>query len=129
MNTSHSDAALDVVRRLNEAWRAGRAEALASLFHERAVIVDAMHEALAEGREACVESYRTFASSATVEAYEGGAPAVRVFGSTAVVTYPFEMVYRTGGVSYREAGSDALVLTRAGEQWQVVWRQLVWHAV
>lgn len=115
-----------MVHRLNRAWQSGRIDDLAPLFHEQAVIVDSTHELLAEGRSACVESYRTFVASATVEVYEEGEAGVRMVGPVAFVTVPFEMAYRTGGGSYREAGSDALALVWEDDRWQVVWRQLVW---
>jgi hypothetical protein len=113
------------VQRLNEAWRTNRLERLPALFHEQAVIVDATHQRLATGRAACVESYRAFVSSATIEAYSEEAPTVTLFGQTAVVSYPFRIRYTISGQGYEETGSDCLVLTHEPSGWLVVWRQLV----
>jgi hypothetical protein len=118
----------DVVRRLNEAWRTGRFERMPALFHEQAVIVDAAHQPLAQGRTACVESYRGFVASAAVEEYAEEAPTIARFEGTAVVSYPFRIRYTIGGQSYHETGSDCLVLTHAPSGWLIVWRQLVWRA-
>ncbi|HEU5305453.1 MAG TPA: nuclear transport factor 2 family protein [Gemmatimonadales bacterium] len=117
-----------VVQRINTAWRTNQLEALPALFHEQAVIVDAGHRPLAVGRAACVESYRAFVTSATVESYSEESPAVARFGATAVVSYPFQVSYTTGGLRYSEVGSDCLVLTRGAEGWVVVWRQVIWRA-
>jgi hypothetical protein len=117
-----------VVQRLNAAWRLRELDALPALFHERAVIVDAGHQRLATGRAACVESYRTFVMSATVEAYQEGPPTVDRFEGSAVVTYPFEIRYSTDGQTYTEAGTDCLLLEWSTAGWVIVWRQLIWRA-
>lgn len=129
MTVADPQAPQDVIRRLNEAWRAGRPDDLAAFFHQEAVIVDGSHRIVAEGRQACVESYRAFISSATIEAYQEGAPEVRLLGPAALVSYPFEITYRTGGQSYHESGSDAFLLVRQAAGWTVAWRQLIWGAV
>jgi hypothetical protein len=128
VNAAETEA-WSVVQRLNEAWRTGRLEVLPALFHEHAVIVDATHQQLAIGREACVESYRAFVTSTSVRAYAEETPTVDVWGCTAVVSYPFRIRYTVGERSYDEAGNDCLVLTRDTSGWQVVWRQLVWRAI
>jgi hypothetical protein len=119
---------LNVVQRLNAAWRGNQIDALPQFFHTKALIVDQGHQPLAVGRDACVESYRAFVSSATVEAYTEGTPKVAQFEGTAVVSYPFEIRYTMGSKIYSESGSDCLVLERTPEAWVVVWRQVVWRA-
>ena len=76
------------MQRLNAGWRLHELDALPALFHERAVIVDAAHQRLAMGRAACVESYRAFVTSVTVETYQEGPPTVDRFEGSAVVTGP-----------------------------------------
>jgi hypothetical protein len=118
-----------VVDQLNAAWRAGRFEEISPIFHQQAVIVDGEHRRQTEGRGACVESYRAFVTAAIVEEYGEGPLHIDLFGSTAVVTYSFTIQYLMGGKGYLEAGVDCLVLGRQGsEQWQVLWRQVVWRA-
>lgn len=121
-----ADGPYATVQRLNAAWRLQQLDSLPPLFHERAVIVDAAHQRLAVGRAACVESYRAFVTSATVEAYEAGPPTVDQFERSAAVTYPFEIRYTTQGKTYTEAGTDCLLLERSATDWVVVWRQLIW---
>jgi ketosteroid isomerase-like protein len=130
MRGREADAAAvrDGVRALTRAWRTKQLDLLPALFHERAVIVDVTHGRLAVGKEACVESYRAFVRMADVEAYDEGEPVIDLFESTAVVVYPFQMRYRSGGQSYTESGSDCLVWERGPQGWQVVWRQLVWRS-
>jgi hypothetical protein len=115
------------VQRVNAAWRHRQVDALPPLFHERAVIVDGGHQRLAVGREACVESYRAFVASATVEEYTEGTAVVDEFGSCAIVTYPFEIRYTVEGRVYSEAGTDSLVLDSSTGPWVVAWRQVVWR--
>lgn len=117
-----------VIQRLNAAWQANQLEALPALFHEHAVMVDATHQPLAVGRAACVESYRAFVSSVTVESYSEEAPAITLFGAAAVVSYSFRIRYGAGGRTHAETGSDCYVLTREPVGWVVAWRQLVWRA-
>ena len=125
--TATETEAWRVVQRVNEAWRTNRLEVLPALFHVDAVIVDATHLPLAVGRAACVDSYRAFVTSATVEAYTEGAPTVTLFGAAAVVSYPFQIGYSIGGQTYSETGSDCLMLVRGSQGWLVAWRQLVWR--
>jgi hypothetical protein len=116
-----------LVQRLNAAWRSQQLDTLAALFHERAVIVDGVHQRVAVGRAACIESYRAFVASATVEDYREGPPSVDEFEDCAVVTYPFEICYTAQGKTYNEAGTDCLLLECSTAEWVVVWRQLVWR--
>jgi uncharacterized protein (TIGR02246 family) len=122
---SNSEQAVrDVVAKINAAWRLRRFDGLAECFHEDAVIVGPGYVEMARGREKCVESYRDFASSATVLSYSESTPSLWIWEATAVCTYSWEMQYQSqGGVSH-EAGTDQLVLALVDGRWQVVWRYL-----
>jgi ketosteroid isomerase-like protein len=116
--------AWEAVKRINAAWREGQPERLAELFHERMAIVGPDGQRYAEGRDACVESYRTFCEQATVTGYNELDPIVDVYNHVAVVSYGFDIDYTLDGKAARESGQDFFVLERDGDGWLAVWRQL-----
>lgn len=128
MSPPHGDereAVAAILRAITAAWREGRADDLAPLFHERMVIAGPEHKAYASGRAACVESYREFAANAAVTAYNETAPTIHVWGDTAVASYAWSMTWRRDGAPSTETGTDQFVLGREQERWQVLYRLLL----
>jgi ketosteroid isomerase-like protein len=119
------EAVAAILRAITAAWRDGRADDLVPLFHERMVIAGSECEIHASGRAACVESYREFAANAAVTAYDESAPAIHVWGDTAVASYAWTMTWRRDGAPSAEAGTDQFVLGREQERWQVLHRLLL----
>jgi uncharacterized protein (TIGR02246 family) len=113
-----------VIERINAAWRAGRANDSAPLFHADAIILAPNGERVV-GREAVIRSYVEFTAAAAIDEYTESDYTVDVFGATAVVAYRWQMAWRAGGESYRERGRDVFVLTRGAAGWQVAWRTLL----
>jgi uncharacterized protein (TIGR02246 family) len=113
-----------VVERINAAWRAGRAEEAAPLFHPDVILVTPNGERLV-GRDAMVRSYAEFAAAAIVDEYAESRHEVDLVGATAWVSYHWEMAWRVGGDSYRERGRDVFLLARENDGWLVVRRQLI----
>jgi hypothetical protein len=68
MNLPHTSPA-GVLAALNRAWVTGRLEDLGLLLHPRSVIVGHDLVRLAEGRDACVASYRDFLATVTVHTF------------------------------------------------------------
>lgn len=113
--------AWDVVRGINAAWVQNRTEELRDLLHASIVFVSPGGEAV-RGQEACIATYRDFIVRTKVLRFEELAPAVDVFGETAVVTYDFEIFFEYGGTWTTERGSEVFVLVKDGGRWRAVWR-------
>ena len=114
-----------LVKKINAAWLAGRAEELAQYFHENMVIVAPGFEHRAEGRDACIESYKDFWRQAVVREYSESEASVERWRNTAVASYTLGMAYEMGGQSFRESGRDILVFVREQETWLAVWRTMI----
>ena len=119
------DLIQDLLRRISNSWLNREFDALRELFHEKMVIVRPTFHERSEGRESCVQSYRTFAENAVVENYEESDHQIDICGSSAVASYHFDLTYQMGGRRFRETGRDLVVLTLEGQQWQVAWRTLI----
>jgi hypothetical protein len=118
-----SDAALDLVRSINEAWAQGRArEALPEMFIEEAVIVGPDLTRLAVGREECVQSYVEFASTVDLIEFDEFDHRVDSFGNAAVVDYAYRAVYRRDGEELTDYGRDVILAVDTAAGWRVAWR-------
>ncbi len=114
---------------LSAAWRERRYDDLADLFAEDMVFALPGFAGRLEGAAAVVASYREFMERATLTAYEEGAPAVDVWGETAVASYRWDMAWLAGGAQNREAGHDIFVFRRAAASgpWRAVWRTMTFE--
>jgi len=115
----------DIVRRINAAWLDNQPEKLLELFHDRMVIVGSGGNRYGEGKDLCVDSYRSFIQSAKIAHFHETDPRVDVFDTVAIVSYGFEIEYTMDNKTLREGGRDTFVLERFGGQWLAVWRQMV----
>ncbi len=113
------------VKRINEAWRHDRTEELNQYFHPDMIIVGPGFKVAAKGKAACVKSYEDFVHSAMVHEYRDTDPVVEVWGSTAVATYDWEVVWEVDGEVSREVGHDQFVFTREDDEWRAVWRAVL----
>ncbi len=116
----------ELIRAMNDAWLKGPAAEiparLAPCFHENAVIRGADLEAVASGRDACIQSYVDFVGQAVIRECTLDEPEIDLAGGTATAVYHWEMTYELGGEQYSEAGADVLVLARTDGRWLVTWR-------
>ena len=119
------DGPWKVVQKINKMWRSGDVDGLGELFHPDAVVVHPGFEDRAQGRAACVDSYREFAGLTTVTRLDEFDQQVDVVGDTAVVTYGFRIDYEMDGKANTDRGHDVFVLKRGGGGWKVVWRTVV----
>jgi uncharacterized protein (TIGR02246 family) len=114
---------LELTRAINVAWIEGRAaEMLPDLLTEDAVIVGPGLERLAEGRDACVESYVAFAAATDLVEFEEFDHHVDSFGPAAVVDYAYRAVYRRDGEEVTDYGRDVILAVEADRQWRAAWR-------
>jgi hypothetical protein len=112
-----------LVRAINEAWIHGHAaEELPELFTAEAVIVGPDLERLADGRDACVESYVQFADGTDLLEFEEFDHRVDEFGPAAVVDYAYRAVYRRADEELTDYGRDVIVTVRSDAGWQAAWR-------
>lgn len=120
-----SEAVRETIAALTRAWLEGRFDELAGYFHPEVVVVAPGGAGRAEGREACVASYREFMTIAVVHEFVPEPPQVDAWESAAVALCPFTIAYEMGGAEYREKGTDLLVLTNEAGAWQVRWRTMI----
>lgn len=122
---SLQEQVLELLRSLNQAWLAGRFGELGGCFHEDVVVVPPGFQQRMQGRDPCVQSYRKFATHATVLELNTSMMQVNCWGETAVASYRFEITYRRGGKELKEAGREIFVLIRENRKVQAVWRTMV----
>jgi uncharacterized protein (TIGR02246 family) len=125
MSDASSQPIRAVLAALTKAWRTGRTEDIAALLHPAVVFVLPDFKGRAEGKTACVATYDEFLRAALVLRYEEQAPAVDVFGDTAVATFRWEMAWEVGGQRSEDTGHDVYVLVRTEGHWLIAWRTLV----
>jgi uncharacterized protein (TIGR02246 family) len=114
---------LELSRAINEAWVDGRAaETLPGLFTEDAVIVGPGLERLAEGRDACVETYVAFVETTELVEFEEFDHRVDSFGPAAVVDYAYKAVYRRDGEERTDYGRDVILAVETDSGWRAAWR-------
>lgn len=111
-----------VIARIDAAWRDKQFDGVEACFHPDAVVVGPGYTEVARGRAACVESYREFATNARVLHYAESAHQLRVWKTTAVYTYGWTMTFERDQGPVHEKGTDQMVLQKAADGWQVVWR-------
>ncbi len=116
------DALVALIQEANDAWRAGRPEAVASLFHEDAVLASPTGDVIARGRDAIVQSYVDFCRVARTIAFEASGFDVHAVGDTAIVRYTFDVTYEMEGVTSVERGHEILTFVGEGDSWRAMWR-------
>ena len=119
------DAVAGALRRISDAWTSSDPTQMRDVLDPDVVFVQPRFAARSEGRDAAIQSYRAFTSSATLHAYAESDLSIDVRGHAAVVTYRFEIDYEMGGERLVETGRDLFVFDRAGTRWRAVWRLLM----
>ena len=115
----------EIVRNINDAWLHGRFDELRDYFHPDVVLAQPGVAKRMVGRNALIDSYRQFATSATIHSFTTGDVQVDGGGDSAVTTMPWEMDYTIEGQRYQERGWDLLVFGKREGRWVVVWRTVV----
>jgi hypothetical protein len=126
-NEDHREEVRITLGRISAAWQDRRYQELAILFDEHIIMVLPGLSARIEGRAAVVESYVEFMEHAAVGEYFEDAPAIDVWGDTAIASYRWEMTWVSGGISESAAGYDVFTFSRRtdGDQaWRAVWRTM-----
>jgi hypothetical protein len=113
-----------VISRISAAWREKFFSGLDECFHEDAVILGPGYVEFARGRSKCAESYREFATNASVLSYSESNPHLQIWDCTAVYTFCWEMIYQRESNSHYETGTDQMVFQLSSSGWQLVWRYI-----
>jgi nuclear transport factor 2 (NTF2) superfamily protein len=113
------------MRRINQAWRAGRVEDLAPMVHPEILMVFPGFAGRISGREAFLAGFRDFSQNATVHEFREQDHQIDIAGNTAVINFSYEMVYERSGERYRATGRDLWIFERHGVAWLAVWRTML----
>jgi len=118
-----------VIEAINAAWSGGDADAIPArlrpLFGASMTIVGPGMRAMANGREASIESYADFVRVADISLFQAEPATVQIEDGTAIATYRWRLCYGIEGTDYDETGHDVFVLRRDGERWIAVWRAML----
>ena len=110
---------------INEAWIAGRWSELAEYFHEDMVISKPGQERRGCGKQACLDSYKSFVDRAVVRGFEASDHQIDVWDDTAVASYRFEISYQMNGQDHRDTGIELYVFIHQYGRWLAIWRTLI----
>ena len=115
----------EAMRAINQAWLQGRVDDMAPALHPEIVMVFPRFSGQMRGREPFLSGFRDFVQSATLHGFHDHDHQVDVVGDTAVITFPYEMVYTRSGERYRATGRDLWIFQKQGAAWVAVWRTMM----
>jgi len=122
MHAANSPGA--AIDQINRAWLHGRAADLEPLLHPQIVMVLPGFSGRSQGREAFLAGFEDFCQGAKIEQFRELDRQVEEIGSTAVVTFRYEMTYSRDR-RYRCTGRDIWVLAADAGVWLAVWRTML----
>ena len=115
----------DTMSRINRAWLDGRVDDMAPALHPEIVVMFPGFSGQAQGRDNFLAGFSDFVLNATVHEFHEGDHQIDIVGDTAVVTYPYEMLYERSGRRNRATGRDLWILQRDGTAWIAIWRTML----
>jgi ketosteroid isomerase-like protein len=110
----------ETVVALNRCWTGGDTAGLREYFHESMVAITPVERKPLVGGAACVAAWTGFANTARILAWRTPEARVRVYSTSAVVTYLYEMECEMGGRRLQLAGRDMMLLIKESGRWRVV---------
>ena len=122
---SASESVAAVMRRINQAWLDGRVDDLRPMLHPEMVMVFPGFQGRAHGREALLDGFRDFCQNAKIHEFHDRGYEIDEAHDTAVVTFPYDMIYERDGKKYKASGRDLWVFQRQGDTWIAVWRTML----
>jgi hypothetical protein len=122
---SASRGVADAMRAINQAWLHGRVDDMTPALHPEIVMVFPGFSGQMRGREALLAGFRDFVESATIHEFHDRDHQIDVVGDTAVITFPYEMIYTRSGERYRAGGRDVWIFQKQGAGWVAVWRTMM----
>jgi len=119
------DEVVGIMRRINQAWLAGRVDDLVPLVHSEIVMVFPGFAGRVQGRESFLAGFSDFCQQARIHEYHERDHQVDVAGETAVVSFRYAMVYERDAKRFRASGRDLWIFQRQEIAWIAVWRTML----
>ena len=119
---AENDQIIGVIKMLSLAWREKQFDCLDPLFAETVVFQDLAGHRLAEGKQACIESFRDFMGIAKVVAYDEEEPDLIPFAGFVLANYGWRIDYEMNGANFHDEGRDWLALEKQNGAWRISWR-------
>jgi ketosteroid isomerase-like protein len=123
--TAENDQISGLIKSLSAAWRENQFDRLDPLFDDKVVFQDSEGHRLAEGKAACIQSYRDFIAIAKVLSYEEESPDMVWVAGVTIANYRWRIDYEMNGTNFHDEGRDWLALEKQGGTWRVTWRLMV----
>jgi hypothetical protein len=114
-----------ILKGINQAWIEGRWSELEGYFHDDMVIAQPGQGRQGTGKQACVDSYKSFADRAVVREFEESEHQIDIWGETAVASYRVDIIYEMNGQEHRDSGIDLYVFIQQYGRWLAVWRTII----
>jgi ketosteroid isomerase-like protein len=111
------------VHQLNRLWTAeGKVEELNNYFHRDMVVISPAARERLVGRDICVAAWKRFVDKVNIINFEELDPDIRIFGEgkVAVVTYYYNITYKTNGRIATSKGRDMFILVKENGRWWAV---------
>ncbi len=124
-NPRDRDEVTRVMRSINDCWLKEKPQEMAGCLHNDMAMVFPGFAGRVDGASAVIAGYEDFCSNARVLEYDERDLHIDVYGSTAVASYGFQMVYEREGMKYSSTGRDLFVFTRDSGTWLAVWRTML----
>jgi len=122
---SAAGAVAETMHAINQAWLEQRVDDMAPALDPDIVMVFPGFSGRMQGREPLLAGFRDFARSATIHEFHDRGQQIDVVGDTAVVTFPYEMLYSRSGERYRATGRDLWIFRKRASAWVAVWRTMM----
>ena len=122
---SQRESAELAMRQINAAWLRGKVDDLAPLLHGDIVMVLPGWTGRVEGKQEFLAGFRDFLQSSKIHEFDEQDFRADVFGSAAVITFRYQMLYERDSVRFRATGRDLWVFQNQGTGWIAVWRTML----
>ncbi len=110
------------VRELNDTWQQGKLDELSHFYHPNVVLLPPDAGEPIQGRSAVIDTYRDFASAATLHEFVIDSLEVFDFTTTAIVHMRFVVEFSLQDQRLREGGLEIYVVKIADAKPAIVWR-------
>jgi hypothetical protein len=125
MGGMQSVTVVTAMREINRAWLEGRFNDMTPLLHPDIVMVFPGFAGRLQGRESFLDGFRSFRESSIVHGFREMDFQEDVAGSTAVVSYVYEIEYERDGLCYQASGRDLWIFQARENGWTAVWRTML----
>jgi hypothetical protein len=125
MNSEATNAVMQALREINQAWTTGQADAMKQRIHPQITLVPPGFTDRERGGEAFVKGHQEFCQRATIHEFHEDDPQVDVVDDIAVATYRYTLVYESAEGRFRSTGRDLWVFNRQDGHWLAAWRTVL----